>query len=257
MFVVDVIERAVLGELRFEFIDSTITALHGNAMSSQKGSAISDSTTDGFRFEFMPRTPLPPEWSGSGGFLDGGNHRFQVSGRERNSADWIGASDELKAVVVNGKSAVRGRVSEWTRTDDKAVHSSFVRVVVPGQALYPAKVRNLPGRNDRAAFVTTADGRIEFHDHVNYTEILVLNARSPQTSLADDVVGALARVVGQPLGWVYRELHENRQRIITVRGAIKESVVANKAAVYAEFWAAYLRALEEIQQPNFAAESAS
>jgi len=127
----------------------------------------------------------------------------------------------LRLVPTSMGPQVHGKVREWTRVDQKAVHSAFMRLIVPGRNLYPTKVRHVPGKDDRTATVKVNGWHIEFHDHGEYSEILLPRSAQLPVGLCGALVSALGRVGGHELNWVYREIHENRQRCITARALPK------------------------------------
>src|SRR5690606_37816935 len=98
MFVVNLIQRAVDRDCRFEFIDSTVIALRAGTMSSHKGAAASHSVDDGFEFHFVPRTPLPLSWLGNDGLLLNDETTFSITGTERGSATWFGRGEAMRLV---------------------------------------------------------------------------------------------------------------------------------------------------------------
>lgn len=221
MFVVDLIQRAVDRDCRFEFIDATVTAMRQGTMSSHKGAATSHSADDGFEFHFVPRTQLPQSWLEPDGHLFSEEAMFSVTGTERGSATWFGQAEFMRLVPTSMGPQVHGKVREWTRVDQKAVHSAFMRLIVPGRNLYPTKVRHVPGKDDRTATVKVNGWHIEFHDHGEYSEILLPRSAQLPVGLCGALVSALGRVGGHELNWVYREIHENRQRCITARALPK------------------------------------
>lgn len=256
MLVTDIVRRSVTGNLRFDFIESTITASNGCKLSSQKGCAQSDPVDGCFIYHFQPRGAFRDDWICEGGYFDqsqqaieGGGVYFSVSGVERSSAIWTARAVQLRLARSAEGSTVHGRVKEWTRADEHSVNSSFMRVIVPGEYLYPTTVRHAPGHNTRGAAVTIDGARIEFRDYGGYTEISAINTSELPEHFPEHVVAALARVLDRPLDWVCKEQHRNRRRIVTVqRPANIGSVPAPdtgdaSTANYREFWQAYAEEL--------------
>ena len=248
MLISELIQRALKGELRFQFIESTVITTEGHAFAQLKGRAQAEPADDAFLFHFNPNGPLAPEWTEPDGYL--GNEvkaenvrRFSASGVERGSANWSGSINDLRYVRSAQGPALHGRVKQWTRVDDRSVHSSFMRIVVPGRHLYPAIIRHAPGYDTRSASVCVNDVELEFRDHGDYTEIFALNAVELPELVGEAAVDALGRV----LNWVYRERHKDKHRVVTVQLAgspsntVASSLRSDSSASprYQEFWDSY------------------
>lgn len=258
MLVTDIVQRAVAGNLRFDFIESTITVSNGRTLSSQKGRAQADPVDGCFMYHFQPRGALRDEWVRAGGYFDlaappdAPEHEgvvFSVAGVERNSALWTARAVRLRMTRSAEGNMIHGRVKEWTRADDHSVNSSFMRVIVPGEYLYPTTVRHAPGYHTRGAAVTIDGARIEFRDYGGYTEISAINASELPELFPEHAVAALARVLERPLDWVCKEQHRNRRRIITVQrpentGSVPLPDVGDTStANYHDFWQTYAEEL--------------
>ncbi len=220
MLVTDIVQRAVSGRLRFDFIESTITAMNGGGLSSQKGRAHCDPGDGCFLYHFQPRGSFRDEWIGEGGYFNIDEPSavlFNLAGVERSSSTWIANDVQLRLARGSNGLAVHGHVHEWTRIDERSVQSSFTRVIVPGHFLYPTTVRHAAGHHTRGAIVSVDTLRLEFRDYGDYTEISAINTAELPENFAECAVSALARVLDRPLAWVYRERHSNRHRIITVQ----------------------------------------
>lgn len=254
MLVTDIVRRSVAGNLRFDFIESTITASSGRVLSSQKGRAQADPVDGCFIYHFQPRGTFRDDWINAGGYFDRASHPpesdaavvFNLSGVERNSATWTARAVELRMTRGAEGMAVHGRVKEWTRVDEHSMSSSYMRVIVPGEHLYPTTVRHAPGYHTRGAAVAIDAARVEFRDYGGYTEISAINASELPERFPEHAVAALARVLERPLDWVCKEQHRNRRRIVTVQrpAALPAANPASDAAgtsamSYHDFWQAY------------------
>lgn len=251
MLVTDIVQRAVAGSLRFDFIESTITAMRGGTLSSQKGQASCDLADGVFLYHFQPRGELRDDWLVPGGYLDmdaqDDSTVFHLEGVERSSSTWTARALQLRLVRSLSGATIHGRVKEWSRADERSAHSSFARVIVPGHYLYPTTVRHAPGNNTRGAAVSFEGMSIEFRDYGHYTEISAVNAAEFSESFPDVAVAALARVLETSLNWVYKEQHRRKQRIITVQQPSNPAAVLSVDTAgsrppgisYSEFWRAY------------------
>lgn len=254
MLIPELIQRVLAGHLRFEFIEATVTAIEGSLLSSIKGKARAEASEGCFQFHFFPRGPLPPEWSATSGYLasrDNSGCLFSVSGVEKGSALWTASTGDLRQVFGSRGLTLTGRVDEWSRTDSRSVHSSFVRLVVPGRHAYPVTVRHAGGVGSGTASVSVRGMNITFHNHGDYSE---LTATAPAGGFSDEVcepvVQAFAVVLGHPVQWVYREWHEDGQRTMSVRPASRTSTfllsdTVNEMMCDQQFWNAYAHELEQ------------
>lgn len=252
MFVTELIQRTVAGRLRFDFIESTITATDGRVLSSQKGRAQSEPSGEWFLYQFHPRGALKDEWVQAGGFLDpavqeAGEVTFRVFGAERSSTTWSGEARQLRHVRGTEGDVIHGRLREWSRADEHFVRTPFVRVVIAGACPYPAKIRNAPGRSMRSARLSVDGLQIEFRDHGDHTEICAQNPQGLPDDPADKLVAALGDMFDFPLDWVFRELHGNGRRTITVRPQFGPTTPPETpsalATDYHAFWRSFSDAL--------------
>lgn len=225
MHVPDIIQQAVAGALKFNFIESTITASGSGTLSSQKGTGQSEAVPGRFRYVFHPRTALQPAWLAPGGYLDGDARgdgiEFSIKGTERGGAQWFAKVPALRQVNdVPGEVVIEADVDEWWCTDSRSVKTSFVRGVVPGTHLYPTGFLNA-GRT-RGASVDLRNVTIEFRDHDGYTEILAQSsAVALPSDFVDNAVSALGSVIGDHVQLVYKEEHVDNRRRMCVRSLDK------------------------------------
>src|SRR5690606_18516671 len=147
-------------------------------------------------------------------------HAFRVSGTERGSASWTSRVDMLRLLQTPRSIAVHGKVREWSRVDDRSVHSSFLRVVVPGRHLYPVTVRHSGGPHPRGAPVALEGVQPDFRDPGPYPESrAAMGSAALPEAFADHAVRSLGIALERDLDWVYRETHLDRRRSLTVRVA--------------------------------------
>lgn len=252
MLIPEIIQRAVGGQLKFDFIESSITALAGDSLSTIGGRARADSADGCFHFHFISRGPLPEEWPGllePAADAGGGAPRFRLEGIERGSAGWSGSTSVLRLTSTAAGTSIHGQVREWSRSDARAVHLSFERVVVAGRLNYPARSSGARGRQVRTAAISCARMDVNFRCYGNYTEISATSDTGcVPPGFAECATAALAECLQQPVEWVYREHHSDSRRNITVRAA--QSAARFDAGVqqacargYGEFWDAYTRKL--------------
>ena len=256
MLVPEVIQHAVAGNMNFNFIETTITASVAGTLSTQKGKGHAHPDDGHFNYKFIPRGPLQHDWLKTGGYLAAMRKdvRFCIKGTERNSARWAARTDSLRLVRNGSGFVVRGVVKEWCSVDSRAVSSSFMRAIVPGKHLYPAKTSPAGGANARSASVRVDEIQVEFRDYGNYTEIFAQdNGRLPG-GLADKVVDALAGVLGRRMELVYKEEHVGDRRHVCVRqapfdnGHHQASQDRLVTGDYAKFWEHYSERLSALCQ---------
>lgn len=246
MHVPEIIQQAVSGILKFQFIESTITASCRGTLSSQKGTGLSESRQGGFRYVFHPRTPLQPVWVQPGGYLDplapSPDVEFTINGTERGGAQW---SAKVPALLpqddVPGKLVIEADVDEWWCNDSRSVSSSFVRGIVPGARLYPVNDAIAGGAHRNRASVCLRGVTVEFRDHGSYTEIFAQSSASVLPSdFVDDAVSVLGGLVGVNAQLVYKEEHIDRRRRMCVRSLAHAPVSPGIGAPEARgFWNRY------------------
>ena len=253
MLIPELIQRAIAGQLRFDFIEATVTALDGPVLSSMKGRGHADPADSSFQFHFLPRGPFVDAWTRDGGYLDAESDcRFVIAGVERGSATWTAQTTAFRRISGVQGPALVARTGEWSRTDERSVHSSFMRLVIPGRHLYPTTVRHLAGGDARTASVSLDGVDVSFRDHRQYTEICATGTGELADHFPACVVYAFAHVLGYPVSWVYKEWHKDRRRQMTVRladapvyaPAATDSFADISGRRYRDFWADYASILE-------------
>lgn len=255
MFVIDIVQRAVSGSMRFDFVESTITIADGGVLSSQNGRAHCDPGDDTFLYHFQPRGAFREDWIRNGGYFDNGSRQdsvsFSVTGVDRSSASWHAQNVQLRLVHGTAGPIAHGRVQAWSRVDRHSVQSAFSRVIVPGHFLYPVTIRATGMQ--RSAVVSVGEIRVEFRDYGNYTEISAISATTLPERFPECAVLALERVTGKPLSWVYKERHVDRCRTMTVQqisqaasAALDPHATEASAGTSREFWTSYAEELASL-----------
>lgn len=253
MLIPELIKRAVVGEQRFDFIESTISMSDGKMLSSLKGQGHADPGDSCFHFHFRSRTPFPEKWTqygdpGNADTTQGSGLVFRVDGVERGSASWTGIATGLR--VVQGQ-AIHAQVHEWSRSDERSVHLSFTRMVIPGRLGYPVTVRHSAGHNARMASIDWENVRIDFRDYDSYTEVCAYSATELPVYFAESVVHVLGRMLERQVGWIYRERHADNHRVISVKALPSDMHTphdanpssSNSTSNYRKFWQFYAREL--------------
>ncbi|HEX7046066.1 MAG TPA: hypothetical protein VF275_00650 [Gammaproteobacteria bacterium] len=253
MLIPELIKRAVVGEQRFDFIESSISMSDGKMLSSLKGEGHADPGDS--CFHFRSRTPLPDKWKQYGDPANAGATPdsglvFRADGIERGSASWTGIATGLR--VIQGR-AIHAKVSEWSRADERSVHLSFTRVVIPGRLGYPVTVRHSAGHNARMASIDWENVRIDFRDYDSYTEVCAYSSTELPVYFAESVVHVLGKMLDRQVGWIYRERHADNHRVISVKAlssGMRDGLSAdtgpsssNSTSSYQKFWQSCAREL--------------
>lgn len=236
--------RAIGGDLRFDFIESTVSIVEQGSLTTLKGRGRSEPAHDHFHFHFLPRAPFSDEQRRR--LHDEPGRRFHLFGTERGSASWTATAATLRVVKGAQGPALHADVPEWTREDGRSVHASFSRLVIPGPCGYPVIEQNTPGGEARTAAVNCAGIRIDFRDHGHYTEICANGPSDAPEHLADAIAATLREMLDHAVRWIYREQHLNSRRRISVRSnAVQEMIPRSDKPVpgYEQFWKTYAQKL--------------
>lgn len=62
MLIPELIKHVVAGNLRFDFIESTLTIFDGTSLTSLKGHGSADAANGWFHYQFLSHAPISEEW---------------------------------------------------------------------------------------------------------------------------------------------------------------------------------------------------
>lgn len=223
MFVADIARAAVSGQQRFHFTRLELTVAVGNSLRAIKGMGPVANADGCFEVRFTSQCKDSQTMAML--LQPGESDRFstRLEGVEKNGAVWHAQVKPSNIAPSLAPDTCLIKVSEWERLVPRGGEQAFTRVLLPLYLDYPGRAVHGDAGLVRTARINIGGWHFELNNYGEYTEILLCNGSDAR--VMENALDVLEGLLLKPLHWVFREVHDQGTRRISVR--VRKEIVAS------------------------------